>query len=716
MVIRSGILTIFNLAGRPAFPHPGIWNYDILYLCFTMKIYLLLFSICLGFLPPAAGVFDPATAIQLERTSRARRGAASDDSAPEFRALILEIDDEEAIDALMQLGADIRWRRADLLVAYVPTDALDRLENVPGLIQASAHTCAVPAMDVSRRYIGADAVQSGTTDGISLTGEGVTVGFADLGFDPTHPAFSTVCRKALHVSPYIPEPDVAITAAERADFARQYASDEWHATHVGGIICGNPPGASQYRGVAPGASLVAATSGTLDDASVLCCVEEVIASAKEYGQPCVVNLSLGSTVGPHDGTTLFNRYLDLCADDAVIVLSAGNEGNGNMTARHRLSADEPELYTPIYPAHDPKLSHIDPGYVDVWCTDANPLRFRLHAYDRSTGRSVASTGWHGTDTEGGIGTIDLKSDEAFIPYLNLSADYGWEINRTNGRFNLALAITSDCTAGLPARYIPALEVSGPAGTDVDVHTQGVIIYPYGRETHATKDYSISDMACGFKVLSVGSVTVRKSVPTISGAVNDYTLPDEGVMSVYSAYAHLRDGRDLPSLCAPGTMIVAPISTAFMQVHPEMAGEMTHRDSDGAYYFGTQGTSMASPAVAGVCALWLQADPKLSAADIRRIALATASMDKADANDLRSGAGCIDAVAGLRMIRDEAGISEVIDSQIIVKVSHGTVSVTDIDGQPVPFMLHDLYGRRLDADTRLTGPVILTAGGRSSLIG
>ncbi len=124
------------------------------------------------------------------------------------------------------------------------------------------------------------------------------------------------------------------------DDYRQWVTDnpeEYHATHVCGILAGNGAG-TPYSGIACDADIVVTVS-TLTEVGLLAGVEDIIDYAKEVGKPAVINISVGSYTGPHDGSSLFSQYLDMCAEDAIIVLSFCNKGTHRNSFIHRFSSD-----------------------------------------------------------------------------------------------------------------------------------------------------------------------------------------------------------------------------------------------------------------------------------------------------------------------------------------------------------------------------------------
>lgn len=109
----------------------------------------------------------------------------------------------------------------------------------------------------------------------------------------------------------------------------------------------------------------------------------------------------------------------------------------------------------------------------------------------------------------------------------------------------------------------------------------------------------------------------------AGNKDGQTLADFSSRGVY--------GDDLyqPTITAPGVGIVAALAT-------------TH-SADGVYYTSKSGTSMATPHVAGVVALMLQANPDLPPAAVKRVLIDTATPMPAY-SVYTAGAGYVDAYA------------------------------------------------------------------------
>ncbi|MBR0648116.1 S8 family serine peptidase [Roseomonas terrae] len=106
-----------------------------------------------------------------------------------------------------------------------------------------------------------------------------------------------------------------------------------HGTLVAGCAAGNGGGGSQ-PGAAPGSAIIFVSpldydnglKRSVDNTGVLDGCAYIFARAQQLGLPCVVNISMGDNLGPHDGTTPGERFLDNLLDVSgrVITLSAGN--------------------------------------------------------------------------------------------------------------------------------------------------------------------------------------------------------------------------------------------------------------------------------------------------------------------------------------------------------------------------------------------------------
>lgn len=611
-----------------------------------MKRFILLLTIISTTLLPSASI------VRAER------------EAP-FIPCIVKVEKEAEVDSLLDMGVEILRRRGDILLCFFPNTTRSGEASTPLLRPIT------PTLDIAKGYFDAGSVQTGAATGTSYTGKGVVVGICDIGIDPLHPTFLDADGKSRikRVVHYVEEEGIRLQLDGDDDYKRWQTdnSEMYHATHVCGILAGGGAG-TPYVGVAPDADIVVTVS-TLTEVGLLAGVEDIIDYAQEVGKPAVINISVGSYTGPHDGSSLFSQYLDMCAEDAVIVLSSGNEGS------HLNS-----LVAPFTPERDSISFRLGNkawdnfnmyGMTDIWNGTSSPLSVSLGVYDSdekqvvrwldpiplADGTPVSYT-W-GSDTPG---DADWPFEGEF------KAEGG--VDPQNGRYRVSLGY--EFISPLPvvngkwAKHELAVRVSGKPGEDVEVYADGTYTRLVGMAGNPspTTDRSISDLACGFNVISVGMYGNRDSVPRShpaafqdDGIFWENTGYHSGETVVHSSYGTLRDGRLTPLTVAPGATLVSAGSRQFYELYPFHP----HVRINGIPWFDSSGTSMSSPYVAGYIATWLEAVPTLTSSDVRRVIASTNRIDITDPNDPHNGSGYFDPVGGLSMALKDNGVETVPDT-------------------------------------------------------
>jgi len=100
------------------------------------------------------------------------------------------------------------------------------------------------------------------------------------------------------------------------------------------------------------------------------------------------------------------------------------------------------------------------------------------------------------------------------------------------------------------------------------------------------------------------------------------------------------------------------------------------------YACLDGTSMACPTVSGIIALWLQANPKLTLADVKDVLANSCDTDEFTAkNPARWGYGKINAKKGLDYIQQGTGIIKMEDVRSMMEDVWYTLDGRRLMGQP-----------------------------------
>lgn len=659
------------------------------------RIYAIILLALLHLTATASVKLDPHSRHLMERYHSMQPHSRAASERQIYLPSIIKINDGESVEPLKDKGVKIMRQRDNLLLAFIPIDNIDLLLTFSGVERVSIGRSLRPNLDISRPFGNVDEVITPSElwpDG--WNGKGVVTGLCDIGFDPGHPNFIDRDGNP-RVKRIVDYRDTLATVTRLyspEDIAGWKTDDdnEYHATHVAGIMAGGYRG-NYYYGIASGSDIVAATS-MLTDACILDGAEEIIDYARSVGKPAVINMSLGSYTGPHDGTTLFNQYLSKLGDDAIICMAAGNEGASPNNLQLDFTPDKSETSVFIRDCYGGWDDVNIFGATDFWSADDTPFAIRISLYDIQTKKTVYTSPWVGAggQSEWSISTsnnpdsqqeYDPIFDKAYDGYFRASA----EIDSENGRYTIytSFDVTNHETVDRVGRYSLVLTVKGEPVTHVDGYADGYRCRfgTNGSASFATPNslMSISDIACGDNIIVVGASCARNSVPLIDGATKefDYTVDRA---AAFTSYGTLPDGRTLPHISAPGCCVISSYSTPYLEKNQSQIKTMTAKatvNGRDAYWGFEGGTSMSTPYVAGVIALWLQADPSLTAADACDIAASTAKTDYPDISDLRWGAGQIDALEGIKKVLSRSGVNDVktdCHSSPIVIYRDGQISI------------------------------------------
>ena len=655
------------------------------------RLAILTIALCPGILWCTCPLDPSSTALIAARSSADR---SRDSDRDPYYPMLMDIDGEETIGRLEALGTIILGRRDNIILACIPTDNLDKIMDMPGINYASLSRSHSPSLDIARPYCNVDLAQSGTELPHGFDGTGVIAGFSDIGFDPHHLAFSGRVSQTHHYNAAQGEFRHATSETEITHWTTDTPS-ETHATHVANIFTGAYSG-NGLTGVAPGCEIIATTS-RLTDVGILAGVEDIIQYAHDKDQPAVINLSLSSYTGPHDGTSLICQYLAHCASDAVICVAAGNSGDKTISAHHTFASGDQAVRVAISDRVTYNVGTTS-GLTEIWSDDATPVEIRIDVYDWDTKSAIYSTPW--LDYSGGTALLSPDSDAGWGKYFTGRIAISGDVYPYNGRHCVSVAYdtysTERASGKAWSKYFNCIAMRAKAGTSIHVYsdfaTSNICNFGLTGEIKVGSLMSISDMATAPGVIAVGSVSTRNSAPKLdSSEPLTWQHPTDEV-SPFNGYGTLPDGTVLPHICAPGHYVISAASSPFVASGGawNLSSVTTSGDSN-YYWYADCGTSMASPYMAGVAALWLQADPSLSASDIIRIAQSTARTGYPTfGSNPRWGAGVIDAHAGLKYILDDTHVPDI-------------PSVTD------PAELYDLTGRKVTSPSPPPGIYIRRQG-------
>lgn len=564
--------------------------------------------------------------------STPRFGLWRETAAAEPRVSVLvQVDPEVATSTLEAAGLVVTTRAGDVLSGDIAISQLDDLDNVEGTILLESSRPMVPELDVSVPEIRANVVHTGPP---GLRGAGVIVGIIDSGVDWRHEGFRNVglqtrilriwdqnlTPQAGESSPapfnYGVEYDAArintaLASPNPLTVVRHMDDAIGHGTHVTGIAAGDgsPAGngrpASTFIGVAPEADIIVVsnrvtTEALGDSATTLDAVQYILDVAQSLSRPCVINLSQGDNLGPHDGTSLLERGIDNLLGGAgrAMVKSAGNAANAGVHASGTVTTGGATAISVSFPAGD-----TTPDTIDFWYAGADRISVRITPPGGVASAAVAA----GTNTN-----LNLPNgNRVFIDSV---------VNHPNNADNRIFLQFQRGTSAQIQQGTWVVTLVGVTVTNGQWHgwvERGNTI-PQFLAPHRNDAITISIPGTSREVITAGSYVTTGAGP--------------GNLSTFSSRGPTRDGRLAPTLSAPGQLITSAL------VGAAGANQWT----------GMSGTSMAAPHLTGVVALMLQAAPGLTQAQIINCLTGTARVDAftggAANNDW--GAGKVDAAAAV----------------------------------------------------------------------
>lgn len=652
--------------------------------------------------------------------------ARADDSQPEeikYYPAIGEIDESQADKIIAELeeeGYIVYRRRKELILVLVPASEVGKEEGsaTRAKIRRKWHDGLrlepgrkmTPTLDKAREWSGIDEIQEGALLQTPFDGTGVVVGFCDTGIDTTHPTFldaeghSRIRRFTVYNEYQGVRFDY--TTPEAIASAVTDNADNFHGTHVGGILAGRGH-TSPYRGVAYNADIVCSGSRTTD-VGLLAGAEDIIEYARGVGKPCVVNMSMASYNGPHDGTSLFCRYLDYLADDAVMVISSGNEGATAYTLSHTFSKQQPEVRVRL--KNSDWTNYHMYGQTDIWNSTADPVEYRFYLY-YSSKEQIEFPEIDFSETDYWAISSDPESkyyDGRFAKEYNGTVEASAGVDPVNGRFRIIMEYDCTCIVGDPASVVdgvarwakwnPAFSVKAKEGVHTDIYADVSYTWLAPWPGYPAPGASLNDMITGERIVGVGMYNSRSSYPLLEGGTSTAMCQPEGTVVTHSSYGTLLDGRVMPLTVAPGNVIVSSYSGAYIAAHPEEKKSLCAATdyAGGKAYWGPEGgTSMSSPFTAGCIALFLQANPTLKSEDVIRLIRQTNLYGFQDPENPRWGEGVLNPGAILREIAKEINVDSPMlpDNDLIWTCNGGRLSIFNSHGRHLNIDLYDLAGTK-----------------------
>ncbi|MFH0799816.1 MAG: S8 family serine peptidase [Pseudomonadota bacterium] len=577
-------------------------------------------------------------------------------------------DIQKTRDAVAANGGSVHTVIGDILTATVDAASIAAIAQGGDVVFVEGAKPLHTKNDMAVAEINASDVHSGAGLTSAYTGSGVIVGLLDTGIDYRHPDFADAQGKnrvlAIWDQNSTSGPGPAeientfgteCLAKSIADGTCRFGDADGHGTHVAGIMAGNN---ARYGGVAPDANIIAVNydssldletgyADTIFSSKICQGAYYVFEKAKALGMPAVVNLSLGTHIGPHDGSSLFEQCLaGLVHKQAgrAIVAAAGNEyySETNFTGIHAGGAVNGTAAVNFVIR---QVSHDLIYYIDLWGSKGSAFSagLAIHKGDPSgypldySNQVEAGNSKSGSFLDGNISYIINTSETA---------------SSLNGKPHVGVTIVLNRSVASPSQYSFDLVIGGKGSFDA---------WAFPDKPSRTIEFTSSsgDLGAGWSFIAgdrAKSIAVPATSPDII-AVAGYATRNKwdnepGCCQVTFEIGNILDFSSSgpsanssatgqkPDLAAPGGMIASALSST-----AKVSSQLLLPDKQ---HVMQAGTSMSAPFVSGSVALIFSANHNFTSEDVKGYLVKSAYVDSmvGSVPNNRWGYGKLDTLAAM----------------------------------------------------------------------
>lgn len=659
---------------------------------------------------------------QLVRSSRDAtcrvRGGQRPQKDREVCALIRVTDQPDEVFA--KYGCRELTRVDDISIASIPISQLAAMSRDRRVGRIASGPSGHVLCDSMAVHLNAQPVYAGTGLPQAFTGRGVVMGLMDIGFDLTHPTFYDATGTHYRIRRFW-DMLSADTVGSPLYVGRDYQTREallalghsrdgcrfWHGTGTLGIAAGSGY-QSPYRGMAPESDICIVANAVSDDlefidpadyekytyATDAMGFKYIFDYADSIGQPCVISFSEGSSQDFWGYDLLYYELIDkMVGPGHIIVSAAGNRAHKKFWFRK--PAGQPSEGTFLYGERG----------VDGTLKSAQDFTLRFVAYGDAANDTLL------------IDTRDVQSRDSLllcdtltlcgIPVSLMVEGYPSCYDSTEVCYDFLMQRVGGGSIGSGSSFPVSLEV---VGREADVEfwkmSASLITSPLNpRLCAGDGTHTIMSPASSPSIICVGSTFYRAGIENDRGQWQEYEHAQRGRRVEHSSMGPTMDGRIKPDVMAPGANIIQPYSSYFLENNPMSPDDdwsVEHFTFQGRNYAWTanSGTSSASPAVGGAIALWLQANPRLTPADILDVIARTSSHPDPSLSypNNEYGYGQIDVYRGLLDILQATGIEGIstvpTPARITVQGHRLHIGFPSPIVKPVRLRLYALSGQKL----------------------
>ncbi len=492
-------------------------------------------------------------------------------------------------------------------------------------------------------------------------------------------------------------------------------TDDTHGSHVLGTMTGRELG-NNLHGMAPKADIVAVDCGLSEDQFIEA-MKLICEYAENVKKPIAINMSLGTSRGCPDGWNPVSDAMMELTDNGtkpgvIFSVASANYGNGHNYVHHTFTSDDEKLFLfcdttaqkPFeFEGHLVRAIN-NPETVMAW-TDhlVDNKEEMLAIFDLEKKKMIEDP-----DAEIGVASLYPKVENGdTIFHFADPTETLVQVKRVITLRQLREILKQDkmylssvltCSDGVSKKNEMSFTVDGyqlrlfknyylgtcfsyPAGTEILVANFGgsgngkrfIKLDGFDNTKVSTSDGTINRYACNIANITTGNYCTKNKYTNYFEHERVFKEVLHDVVEDSSYGITFNEQRlHKPEILAPGTYIASAANNYWksefheygvlsdnmfdqQKVDSKFSSKVTV-DGQDYWYVYLSGTSMAAPVTTGVIALWLQANPNLSVADVREIIAHASTPFKStnpayEGEELRSSEyGIINALEGLKYIQ------------------------------------------------------------------
>ena len=557
----------------------------------------------------------------------------------------------------------------------------------------------IPMSDTMRVNNRIDSVHAGATPlSTGFTGQNVVCGFIDTGIDFAHPDFKDANGKTRILHLWDQTKGVNVNTPSQFGYGQHWDStkinagnctnqDQWgHGSTVAGAATSNGLANGTHMGVAPDSYIIAVESkfnaadwlATVVDAS-----EYIFNYADTHNLPCVINASVGTYLGSHDGLDPYALYIDsliLAKRGRLYIASAGNSGDWE---KYHLHTDVNSDTSFTWFENNPSSAFGgSAAFWELWADTAD-----FNQVDYAVGADKANPNF---EFRGRTAYQNVSNNLNVLLYdtiRNANNDIiatvqTWAEQR-DGQYLIQVYMPAPDSSD----YLFRFETTGNGSYDAwSIENYGMsriidtipssVFYPaISKYIQPDSLQSIvSSFQCSPNVLTVGNYSNDSGYVSKFGLWISYDY-ERGKLFTSSSKGPSRLGLIKPEITATGHGVCGP--APIFRINQWVAANNDSTLAYGGMHMVNGGTSMASPVVAGVGALLLEKCPSMNQAEYTNHIITSAYTDSFTGTSLPNNAfgyGKLDgfaAVVSSNFLPSQIGSTEFCngDSTSIVVLSN-----------------------------------------------